>query len=224
MTDIERVVKCVDWLVFQRKVKSRRDLADNMGYTESSVSQILNKKVALSERFIKKLSKVDGAISEVWLLTGEGEMLKRDGVTAITNEQINYKGKGTPIYDLDATCGKEYRDLAECDVIGFVDLPTIRKDCHILTACGDSMEPKIKNGDKVALREVYDFDCILFGHIYLIHTNEYRMLKYIRKHPTDNTMIILRSENKDYDDVEIHKTKIRSLAIVENILCITNML
>ena len=78
MTELQRITKYIDWLIFERKVKSRRDLADKMGYTESSLSQILNDKVALSIRFIKKLSKTNSAVSEEWLLTGEGDMLKTD--------------------------------------------------------------------------------------------------------------------------------------------------
>jgi hypothetical protein len=40
------------------------------------MSQILNEKVSLSDKFIKKLSIMDKAINEEWLLTGKGEMLK----------------------------------------------------------------------------------------------------------------------------------------------------
>ena len=78
MTELQRITKYIDWLIFERKVKSRRDLADKMGYTESSLSQILNGKVTLSIKFIKKLSKTNSAVSEEWLLTGEGDMLKTD--------------------------------------------------------------------------------------------------------------------------------------------------
>lgn len=75
MTDIERVTDAINWLIFKKKVKSRRDLAQQMGYTESALSQMLNGKVALSERFIKKLAIFDKSINENWLLTGEESML-----------------------------------------------------------------------------------------------------------------------------------------------------
>lgn len=75
MTKIERVIKVVDLLIFEKKVSSRRELADKLGYTESSMSQILNGKVSLSDKFIKKLSIFEESINEVWLMTGEGSML-----------------------------------------------------------------------------------------------------------------------------------------------------
>lgn len=74
--DILRVIKLIDWLVFDGKIKNRRDLAEKIGYTESSFSQILNGKVKLSERFIKKLAMFDERINVVWLLSGEGSMIK----------------------------------------------------------------------------------------------------------------------------------------------------
>lgn len=81
MLDIERVIKVVDWLIFEKIVTSRKDLALKMGYTESSMSQILNQKVPLSERFIKKLSILDERIDFNWILDGEGDMLKTKSTT-----------------------------------------------------------------------------------------------------------------------------------------------
>lgn len=78
--DILRVIKLIDWLVFDGKIKNRRDLAEKIGYTESSFSQILNGKVKLSERFIKKLAMFDERINVVWLLSGEGSMIKDETV------------------------------------------------------------------------------------------------------------------------------------------------
>lgn len=94
MTEIQRVIKVVDWLIFKKKVKSRKELAEKMGYTESSMSQILNEKVALSDRFIKKLSIVDSLINEDWIKSGDGEMLDwpENLEEPILKEQTYYGG------------------------------------------------------------------------------------------------------------------------------------
>jgi len=55
--------------------ENERELAEKLGYTKSSFSQIVNGKVTLSERFVQKLASVDKNINEVWILTGEGNML-----------------------------------------------------------------------------------------------------------------------------------------------------
>ena len=98
MTDLERVIKIVDWLIFEKVVKSRRELAEVLGYTESSMSQILNGKVTLSERFIKKLSTIDNRINEDWIRHEFGNMLKTTQV--ITHESgvlINGDNTNSPI-------------------------------------------------------------------------------------------------------------------------------
>lgn len=55
--------------------ENERELAEKLGYTKSSFSQIVNGKVPLSERFVQKLASVDKNINEVWIMTGEGNML-----------------------------------------------------------------------------------------------------------------------------------------------------
>ncbi len=79
--DIKRVTKAIDWLIFDNKIKNKRELAEKLNYTESSFSQIINGKVKLSERFVKKLANFDDRININWLLTGEGEMLKNQTST-----------------------------------------------------------------------------------------------------------------------------------------------
>lgn len=73
--DIQRVKNVIDWVIVNKGIKSQRELADKIGYTESALSQILNERVDLSKRFIMTLSSIDDRINLNWLLTGEGEMI-----------------------------------------------------------------------------------------------------------------------------------------------------
>ena len=75
MTETQRVKKVINWLVFMEYAENERELAEEIGYTKSSFSQIVNGKVPLSERFVQKLASVDRNINEVWIMTGEGNML-----------------------------------------------------------------------------------------------------------------------------------------------------
>lgn len=74
MTETQRVKKVINWLVFMEYAENERELAEKLGYTKSSFSQIVNGKVPLSERFVQKLASVDRNINEVWIMTGEGNM------------------------------------------------------------------------------------------------------------------------------------------------------
>ena len=159
-------------------------------------------------------------LNRQWLLTGEGDMF----VTPITDVPTPIvTTQGTPIYNMDATCGEVSRpiDFAQEQIIGYVDMPNLSKDAAIIRANGESMKAKINDGDWIAVREIYDMEDIYYGMIYLILTNEYRMLKYSRKYePDEDNYVILRSENKDYDDIKMRKSKILRLYVVENILAL----
>lgn len=94
MTVLERVIKVVDWLIFDGKIKNRRDLAEKLGYTESSLSQILKGDVNLSGRFIKKLSIFDDRINYDWIISGNNSMiLSKDIESMVASKPINEHGK-----------------------------------------------------------------------------------------------------------------------------------
>jgi len=78
MTEYQRIKKVINWLIFQGVADSEKDIADRLNYTKSSFSQLVNGKVPLTEKFVKKLASLDKNINEVWILNGEGEMFKNN--------------------------------------------------------------------------------------------------------------------------------------------------
>jgi phage repressor protein C with HTH and peptisase S24 domain len=88
----------------------------------------------------------------------------------------------------------------------------------IIRANGDSMEPHIHDGDWIAVREVKNMNVLYYGQVYVVITDELRLLKYLRRDEDEQHYVILRSENKNYDDIRLAKSEIRHLFIVENIL------
>ena len=77
MADLtQRIRKAINWLIYCEVAENERALAELLGYTKSSFSQIVNGKVPLSEKFVKKLCSLDANINEVWILEGRGEFLK----------------------------------------------------------------------------------------------------------------------------------------------------
>lgn len=73
-----RLKKAINWLIFQEIAENERALAELLGYTKSSFSQIVNGKVPLSDKFVKSLCALDENINDVWIKTGEGELFKND--------------------------------------------------------------------------------------------------------------------------------------------------
>lgn len=79
MKDVtKRIKKVINWLIYQEVVENERELSEKLGYTKSSFSQIVNGRVPLSAKFVKKLCSLDENINEVWVLNGEKQMFKNN--------------------------------------------------------------------------------------------------------------------------------------------------
>lgn len=201
MLDIKRVIKVVDWLIFEKIVTSRKDLALKMGYTESSMSQILNQKVPLSERFIKKLLILDERINVDWLFGNAGKMLNE----SILEEQTFYAGGDEleqfaeppppeeerrprnliPFYDDVSTIGGINRLGANMDAVfdpdEYIDTGDWFRDASAaIRHYGESMI-EYPTGCILAIKDVYDRELIIPGRDYVIETSEYRVTKRIQK-------------------------------------------
>lgn len=203
---------------------SQTAFAERIGIDASNFSKHLKGKLPISDNLLNKIVVAVGA-SKKWLLTGEGEMWNttgntENGISTITVDAIHPNTTaGAKIYDIDVTAGDIARErmFANEHIIGSINIPTVHPDCCIVRVSGDSMSPVIGNGDLIAIREIRNKNLIFWGHIYVIVLDDYRMVKYIRRHP-DPSQVILRSENPQYDDIEVAKSDIRDLLLVENII------
>lgn len=74
MSNLKRINKVINWLIYKEIGESEKEIAERLGYTKSSFSQIVNGKVPLSDKFISKLCSLDENINLVWVQSGEGEM------------------------------------------------------------------------------------------------------------------------------------------------------
>lgn len=118
-------------------------------------------------------------IERVWLLTGEGPMLK-----AQTNSENESESKLIPFYDDISTIGG-MNTLAEP---GAVYKPTeyintgdwFRDATAALRHYGDSMI-EYPSGCILALKEVKDKSLLIWGEDYVIETSEYRITKKVQR-------------------------------------------
>lgn len=193
---------------------TQEEIAKRFGVTKQAINSLLTGRKPFGKQNAIKWAKEFG-LNAAWLLTGEGEMAKQS-----TKEVVEVVEHGTPVYDVDATCGNGSRPIVFTDehIIGHVNLPNVSPTAVIIRANGDSMEPHIHDGDWIAVREVANLNVLYYGQVYLVITNEYRLLKYLRRDEDEQHYVILRSDNENYDDIRLPKADIRHLFIVENIL------
>ena len=65
----------INWLIAERRASSQRELAGLLGYNPSALSQIVNGKVPLSDKFVGKLTRFEPRINGEWVKSGKGTML-----------------------------------------------------------------------------------------------------------------------------------------------------
>ena len=200
---------------------NRAAVATRLGIDPSNLSKYINGRQPISRKTVNRIAQEYG-VSRRWLLTGDGLPFEKpsEARELYSGEVAPATQKGVPVYDIDVTAGcyPLERMLTRDRISGFVDLPRINPESVIVRVSGDSMEPKINNGGFVAIRPIKSATNIFWGQIYVIVLEEYRMLKYLRRHPTDNDMVVLHSENPAYDDMEVKRSDIQALFLVETIL------
>lgn len=82
-TVLERVKQAVNYLIFVNNLDNDKELATKMGYASAYLSHLKTGKVALSDKFIQNLAKMDGNIDKNYIATGEGKLLKNSSIDTI---------------------------------------------------------------------------------------------------------------------------------------------
>ena len=201
--------------------------AQRLGVDTSNLSKYLNAHMPLSESFLNRIV-VNLGVSKEWLLEGTdlpfGKTQVPVGGDPLT--AVSAAGGGTPVYDVDATAGAasgRNELFASDNIVGWVNLPNVSPNCRIVRVSGDSMAPVILDGDFIAVREVSNPNQIYWGQIYVIQLDDFRLVKYLRRH-TDPNMVVLRSENPNYDDMDVRRADIHELLLVQHVLHINTRL
>ena len=200
---------------------SQAQFARRIGVDPATLSKILSGKLPVTEGFINRVV-VDMGVSKRWLRDGEDLPFAKP-VRARTIEDGAAEGadrRGVPVYDIDVTAGFGPLDrmLTQERVIGMIDLPRLSPECAIVRVSGDSMTPTVPSGAFIAVRDVSAAPAIFWGQIYVVVMDSYRMVKFLRRHPSDPSRVLLHSDNPAYDDMDVNLSDIRSLYLVEAIL------
>ena len=196
------------------KYMTTKDLNDNQVTVSCGLSVGLLGKARrgdsdLGKKAIDKILSFYQDLNRVWLLTGEGEMLKESTDATVPHNRIRYW------VDVDATAGgiTLFDDQVTANYID-LDIPEFRDCTDAVNLYGDSMLPLYKSGQIIILKEWME-SFIDYGNVYLVITKKgNRMVKYLRK-GSDAQHVLCVSENKDFDPFEIEKDDILRLYLVK---------
>ena len=193
--------------------------AERIGVDTSNLSKYLNAHMPLSESLLNRIV-VNLGVSKDWLLNGTDLPFAKTSVHPAADTSLSPVAGGTPVYDVDATAGMasgRNELFANENIVGWVNLPNMSRDCRIVRVSGDSMAPVIMDGDFIAVREMSNPNQIYWGQIYVVQLDDFRLVKYVRRH-SDPNMVVLRSENPNYDDMDVRRTDIHGMLLVQHVL------
>lgn len=199
---------------------SQGSFARRISMDPANFSKILTGSLKITDTFINRII-VELGISKKWLLTGEGvpfEKAPDREIERFTNPSIVEEPlqQGAPIYDVDFMAGYNElsRQLTRDNIVGYMDFPRLDPKCVVVRVSGDSMTPVIPDGAMVAIRQVKPDGIISWGQIYAVQTEDYRLVKYLRKNKNER-MVTLHSANPDYDDIDIPRKDIINLYVID---------
>ena len=205
--------------------KTQQQFASLLGIDGPNLSRILNGRTPFSDAMINRIV-VNLGVSKEWLLKGAGipfpRNIERD-IDIFENDSnaksLTHRSEGAPVYDVDVTAGyiELSREFTNDRIIGYLDMPNVNPNNYIVRVSGDSMLPQIPNGSYISIRPLSDNGPIFWGQTYLVVLDDYRMVKILRRHP-DPDKVILHSLNPEFDDMEIKRSDIKSLHIVDAVL------
>ncbi len=221
------IINRIKYLIKELNYK-QADFARKIDVDTSNLSKYLNGRLPLSESLINRIV-VNMGVSKQWLEDGTDLPFAKPiapPVMQVVTPPATDVRHGTPVYDIDVTAGAMPRSrmFADDQIMGWIDLPEVAGSDHrIVRVNGDSMQPIIRNGDYIALRELTNMQYIYWGQIYVVILDDFRVIKYVRKN-ADPAMVTLRSANPDYDDMDVYRNDIRDMMLVHQILHIDTRL
>ena len=216
------IISRIKYLIQLKRI-SQAEFARRINIDPSNLCKHLTSKLPITDVLINRIV-VEMGVSKQWLKYGDDVPYSKvagQSVEVLDVEKLSVvKQPGIPVYDIDVTAGCEELSMmfTQDKIDGFVSLPRMSQNSIIVRVSGNSMCPEINDGGYIAIRPVKNIDTIFWGHIYVVVTEDYRLVKYVRRDNADDKKIILHSANPEYDDMELPKSSIKNLFLVEAIL------
>lgn len=198
---------------------SQEEFGKKIGKSASAIARYESGSREIDESTLKLIAKEFG-VSEEWLKTGEGEMLIEAPAAAAKGNylQVSY-------YDIYASAGEgieavesepkpiQIDKLFAQAILGI----SSGNGLFMIQAYGDSMYPTIKPGDYLVGR-FWEFEPFLLeGSVYVFRIENELFVKRFKRDRKGNKLIF-KSDNPEYNDIEITEDQQSEIKIIGRIL------
>lgn len=185
------------------KKVSRRKFQEKIGVSNSYIQNISE---GIGADVLNRISIQFPELNTTWLLTGEGEMLKRCSTPVHKNTR--------PRIPYDAAAGTLTETVEgiteyECEEVPVISV--FPKYDFTIRIVGRSMEPEYFAGDEVACLKVNEKRFLQWGRVHVLDTTQGVVIKRIYD---NGDSVICRSYNPEFPDFIVPKEDIRSYNLV----------
>lgn len=216
----ERIKQIISFL----KVSDRR-FAEMIGVPQTTISNLFNRQTDPSYKILNAIINQFEFINPKWLLTGEGPMSLTENDMTIRRmnqsklPETRLENQQVVLYDVNAAANLKtlFADKSQ-NILGKIMIPDMPRCDGAVYVKGDSMYPLLKSGDIVAYKELYNFENVIYGEMYLLSFeldgDEYLTVKYVNKSDREG-YIKLISYNSHHEPMDIPLSNIFALALVK---------
>lgn len=214
---------------------SLQAMADKTGMPHQNIFNVKQGNNNATEAMIKALCDAY-SIRKEYIYLGQGAIYEGQAVPMIKGglsqgfEQVPAASKSAlkqiPMYEnVDALGGKIdiFVDNNNAYVTGYADIPNLGDSNAIIKISGDSMYPRYKAGDLIAIKRISDFDVIQYGQPHVIVTEEQRLVKYLRRSRNKGCWLLCSENTAHYDDFEIEVSKVKHLFLIRGLVRFENL-
>jgi|SRR6185312_4925977 len=213
---------------------SLQAMADKTGMPHQNIFNVKQGNNNATEAMVKALCDAYGIRKEyVYLgqapMYGQASLPSKGGsVVPLLTPPLGGRGalKQIPMYEnVDALGGKIdiFVDNNSAYVTGYADIPNLGDSDAIIKISGDSMYPRYKAGDMIAIKRIHDYSVIQFGQPHVIVTAEQRLVKYLRRAVSKNNWLLCSENKAHYDDFEIEVSKVKHLFLIRGLVRFENL-
>lgn len=215
-TTLQRIKEFIDF-----KVITNQKFEIEIGFSNGAFStQLKNNKTIGVDKLENILIKYP-EINPEWLLTGQGEMLKKNTDVIIKSyPKAKTEIKKIPLIPVEVLAGLRKGEfyINEDDVEEYYLVPDFKDADFLVKITGSSMQPKYNSGDVVACKKI-NLDKIFFqwNRTYVIDTEQGVIIKRICKAVGSDNLLIV-SDNEKYQPFELNIKEINTISLVIGVL------
>lgn len=205
---MERTIKERVLNVFKEKKINVNRASKLLSIPQRTLNRQVNENGKIGMELVHALLNTFTDISPAWLLLGQGSMFQdADALRAFSGAAPYYS-------NLPVTAGKkEVFDPSAEKPTGYISMPDWAAQFYF-PVLGTSMEPEIHSGDIIGVNRVESLREVDPDKIYMIVTNESRMIK--RCHSDENDESVMWCVSPNYPAFKINKNDICAMFHVVN--------